>query len=185
MFFSEGDAPRRQRLREELDAAATSVKMQRLADTLSTEVSLAERVEALGFGGEAAEAFDLLPLIHVAWADGTIQRGERSAIFKVLETRGLDRGSRAFQVVEALLEERPSQDYLDESLAVCRDVVGNRQATGETVLELCVQVAESAGGFMGIGNKVAPEERQLIARIARQFGDRALEAFRARFGEPD
>ncbi len=184
-FFNPAGARARERLRVEMEAAATSVRMRRLADTLTTEVSLAERVAALGFQGEAAQVFDLLPLVHVAWADGAIQRGERVAIFDILEARAIAADSPAFRVIETLLEERPSQEYLDESLAVCRDVVGTRSAMAETVLELCVRVAESAGGFMGLGNKVAPEERVLVARIAKQFGPRAMEAFQTRFGAPD
>ena len=54
VFFAESDAPGRERLRQELNAGATNVRMQRLADQLTTDVSLAERVAALGFEGEAA-----------------------------------------------------------------------------------------------------------------------------------
>lgn len=184
VFLPEGETARREQLRRDLDAEATSIRMQRVADNLATEVTLARRVERLGFGGEGARVFDLVPLIFVAWADGAIQKGERAAIFEILDTRGIAPDSRPARVVAALLEKRPSEAYFQEALAVCREIMGTREATAETVVELCIQVAESAGGFLGLTSKVSSEEREVLARIAESFGGEALRAFRRRFGEP-
>ncbi len=63
--------------------------------------------------------FDLLPLVHVAWADGKIQQGESAMILNLLRVRGVS-GGKAFTVLYSLLEKRPSQEYLDESLEVLK-----------------------------------------------------------------
>ncbi len=135
--------------------------------------TMRERMEKLGFAGPCASVFDLLPLIQVAWADGIIQSKERSLILDVLETRGFRPGDEVFTHVESLLESRPSDAYMNESLELLRDLLGDRPAAGETVVNLCVRVAEAAGGFLGLGNKVSGEEREALARVAAVLGERA------------
>ena len=56
--------------------------------------TMRERMKKLRFDGACASAFDLLPLIHVAWADGVIQSGERATILGVLETMSLSASTR-------------------------------------------------------------------------------------------
>ena len=123
--------------------------------------------------------FDLLPLVHVAWADGAIQKSERAAILRVLELRNVAAGSEGFTLIESLLEERPNDEYMNQSLAVLKELLaqgdGNR---GAAIVELCQDVATAAGGFLGLGSKVSGEERELIERIAGELGDSAQQTFR-------
>ena len=141
---------------------------------------LKERTEALGFGGEASKVFDLLPLVHVAWADGGIQAGERLAILNLLKIRGLGPGE-AWTVMETLLEERPTDAYLEASLDLLRDVLADRQDDGRTVVGLCILIAESAGGFLGI-RSISKSEKEMIQRIADRLGAKAQAEFHARLG---
>ena len=68
-----------------------------------------------------------MPLVHVAWADGKIQRGERAAILKVLRSRGIEPGDEAFRTMESLLEERPSDTWMKQTLAVLRQLTDGNQ----------------------------------------------------------
>lgn len=178
-YFKALEIEQRRKLREKLEQSAKELaEKQAIADSVKTDdLSLAERIKALGFSGETAGVFDLLPLVHVAWADGAIQKNERAAILKVLEHRGISAGSEAFTLVESLLEEKPSDEYMGQSLAVLRELMGDGDR-GAAIVELCQQVATSAGGFLGLGNKVSDEERALIDRIAGELGDAAAGSFR-------
>jgi tellurite resistance protein len=171
-YFKQREIEQRRKLREKLEAAAHELaEKHAIAESLKTSESLAERIKALGFSGATARVFDLLPLVHVAWADGTVQKGERAAILKVLEARGVQPGSEGFQLFESLLEERPSDEYMSESLTVLRELVGQHGAGGGAdVVGLCEQVASAAGGFLGIAGKVSGEERKLIDEIAGHLG---------------
>ena len=80
--------------------------------------------------------FDLLPLVHVAWADGSIQPGERAAILRLLTVRGLGPG-KAFTTMEALLEKRPSAEYLDESLEVLQELLEDKPREARTGGQAC------------------------------------------------
>lgn len=170
-YFKQREIEQRRKLREKLEAAAHELaEKHAIAASLKTEdLSVAERIKALGFSGATAGVFDLLPLVHVAWADGTVQKGERAAILKVLEARGIQPGSEGFQLLESLLEERPSDEYMSESLAVLKELVG-QGGPDRDVVALCEQVASAAGGFLGLGGKVSGEERKLIDEIAGHLG---------------
>ena len=174
-YFRKQDQELRQRLRDQLTVAAGELGQK----TLAGEVPIAERIKALGFIGDKARVFDLMPLIHVAWADGSVSRQERATILDIVRGRGILPGSDAYILVESLLEERPSREFLEQSVAVLKLAVGDARA--ENIVELCVQVASASGGFMNIG-KVSDDERKLIEAIAKQLGHTASDAFHRELG---
>jgi tellurite resistance protein len=183
-YFKELEIERRAQLRRRLDKAASDLQDKRkIADTVDTDdIDIVRRIRALGFDGDSARVFDLLPLVHVAWADGSIQRGERAAILRVLEARKIKTGSAAFTLIESLLEQRPSEAYMQETLALLRALVRDRGERGRNIVDLCVTVADASGGFFGLGNKIASEERGLIQTIANMLGAQAQAEFKAKLG---
>lgn len=183
-YFKEVEIERRAQLRKKLDRAASVLQDKRkVADSVDTDdLDIVRRIRALGFDGDSARVFDLLPLIHVAWADGNIQRGERAAILQVLESRNISPDSGAFTLVESLLEARPSAAYMEESLALLRALVREREERGRNIVDLCVTVADASGGFLGLGNKIASEERELIQKIANMLGSQAQAEFKLKLG---
>lgn len=178
LYFAAADATKREKLRADLDAAA---KKLRDAGTLGTEDdALVERIQALGFTGDSARVFDLLPLIHVSWADGRVQRGERAVILELCEARGMEAGSDAFVLVESLLEERPSDAFLDETLRLLKELTASRGEGDSELIDLCLKVAEASGGLLGIGSRVAETERELMKQVAEALGETAQSRFRER-----
>jgi hypothetical protein len=117
-YFRKQDQELRQKLREELGQAAGDLKQ------APRDLSLAGKIQKLGFVGDKVKVFDLMPLVHVAWADGSVSRQEREAILGVAGTR-VPRTSVAFVLMESLLEERPPQNFLDESLSLLKLVAGD------------------------------------------------------------
>lgn len=176
-YFKKQELERREAKRRELERAAKEAQEARkVAKTLATtDEALVERIRALGFDGDTARVFDLLPLIHVAWADGDVTTNERSSIFQVLEARGIDSDSEAFILVGALLEQRPSDEFMSETLELLRALGGDRKAS---IVELCVNVAKASGGFLGLGNKISDDEQAVIAEIVGTLGESAVGAFR-------
>ncbi len=171
-YFRKQDQELRQKMRDQLTAATGNLDGR-------GDLSIAERIQALGFSGARARVFDLLPLVHVAWADGSVSRQERAAILDVLKARGIAPGSEPFILIESLLETRPATNFMKESLAVLRLAVGDARA--ENIVEMCLRVASASGGFMNIG-RVSEEERDLIEVIAKQLGPAAQDAFRRELG---
>ncbi len=185
-YFRELQAEQRAKLRKKL--AAEAERLQTHAATAEAagvdDHELAERIAALGFAGESAKVFDLLPLVHVAWADGKIQRGERETIFEVLRRRGVEPGSEPFVLIESLLEERPAQAWLDASMATLRDLLHAKGEHRGDIAELCVAVAAVSGGVLGLGlgRTVSDEERAAIDQVLQALGAEASATVRGELG---
>jgi hypothetical protein len=170
-YFAAVEADARRKLRESLEDNARDLETGAALGT--DDAALAAQIRKLGFDGENAKVFDLLPLVHVAWADGTIQRGERAAILKVLRARGIEPGTDPFRTIEALLEERPPESFMKQSMALLKAVVASRGGKADEIVDLCIQVAAASGGLLGLGNRIDETEKQLIARISIELGDEA------------
>ena len=182
--FSEEGKATRETIRFKLHESAVALQRERLeAERDASEAALKKRIAMLGFEGVAERIFDLLPLVHVAWADGKIQSGERATILNLLRIRGIPLGE-VYLTMEALLEKRPSDEYLDESLEVLKEVLDreDKPESKKTVVGLCILVAEAAGGLLGLFNPVSKEERAVIERIAKRLGDDAVAEFQRRLG---
>lgn len=162
----------RERLAENL--LQRRAEARRIGDVVHTaDLELAAELEALGFDCECARVLDLMPLVHVAWADGKIQRSERALIRGMLEARGLARGDAPYDMLEALLEERPSVAYMEASLSALARLLGSRGATAASVLHMCIEVAEASGGIFGFVGAIDTRERALLEELAQTLGPQA------------
>jgi len=182
-IFTEEGADAREQLRVALHESAVALQAATLQGEYDrSEKALARRIAALGFAEGAEQVFDLLPLVHVAWADGTIQANERVEIIRLLRIRGVPMG-KAYETMLALLEKKPTEQYLEASLDVLREVVKRGDGTqGKTIVGLCILVAKAAGGFLGLRNPISSEEKDAIERIAERLGPNAMAEFQRRLG---
>jgi uncharacterized membrane protein YebE (DUF533 family) len=184
-YFTKRNAEARAELRKTLEAAAEhAAQARQISETLHTDKSdVVARIQAMGFDADKSRVFDLLPLIHVAWADGSVQSGERKAIVNILKTRGIEPDSEAWLLVEALLEVRPSQAFLDETLSILKEVIGDSGERAQSIVELSVQVAQAHGALFGLLGTVSGEEKTMLEHIAKQLGGAAADAFNQRLSE--
>lgn len=162
-YFAEQELERRKKQREKLEDQAKEM------EALGTdEPDVAKAIAELGFSAATAEVFHILPLVHVAWADGKITKGERALIFRALEARGAnhDHSDAASQLLASLLEERPGAAFMERSLELLEHISGEK-VVGMT---MCMKVAEASGGFFGIGDPVSDAEKAAIQEIASHLG---------------
>jgi tellurite resistance protein len=178
-YFARQEAQRREDKRRELERAAKEAAERRaVGDALHTsDEALMERIRALGFDGDTARAFDVMPLVHVAWADGKVSEAERRTVFQLLEQRGIGPESEAWLLVGALLETRPSEAFLEETLHLLQAVAAKDGSEARSIVDLCVAVASASGGFFGFGAKVSDDERAVIEHIASVLGPDAADEF--------
>jgi hypothetical protein len=140
---------------------------------------LAERLLLLGFDAETASVLYLLPLIQVAWANGSVSRGERSQILRILRLREVPEGSRAWLMCESLLASRPTEAFLHNSRQLLQSLLKSKGRAVEAqvereLIELCLDVAEVSSGIFGFGRRVSRAEEDAIREIAANFGEAAL-----------
>jgi len=121
---------------------------------------------ALGITPDTAPAFEALPLVEVAWSDGSVDAEERWRVLAAATAFGLELGRPAHAQLELWLEDRPAQALFDAWYAfAARVLVGRRAAPRvQRLLDAAHEVAVAAGGFLGMG-AVSKSERAAVERI--------------------
>ena len=131
-----------------------------------------DRLIELGIGPETVLALTLVPLIAVAWADGTLDGRERDAIIKAAEEKGVSPETAGHQLLETWLSRRPERELFDSWKQYVRDIWETftdeeRQRMRERTLDWALAVAEASGGFLGVISKVSPAERVVIEELKK------------------
>jgi tellurite resistance protein len=135
-----------------------------------------DRLEKLGIGAEALAALTLAPLVLVAWADGSLSAEERSAVLAGAHKAGVEPGGVGHQLVEKWLADKPSpalaEAWKGYTAALTSGLdAAQRHALRDALLGQARAVADAAGGFLGLGGRVSPAERQVMHELAAAFGD--------------
>jgi uncharacterized tellurite resistance protein B-like protein len=133
---------------------------------------LLDRLVELNLNGELMAAFNLMPLVEVAWADGVVDDREVEAVLSAAEQHGLHPGSKAYAMLETRLREGPSKDarkiwfYYAETL---RKTLSPQQLDEfrKDLLEICQRVAEASGGLLNLLFTVSADERRVIDAVER------------------
>ncbi|MFT5524400.1 MAG: tellurite resistance protein, partial [Pirellulaceae bacterium] len=97
-FFAKKNAELLDQLRDQMQ---TESKRQAISDAsgITDEVVLDELL-AIGMDGQTVAALSLVPLVEVAWADGSIAADERAALNSACEEIGIKKGSPAFALLQ-------------------------------------------------------------------------------------
>lgn len=127
---------------------------------------IAHLVDA-GVNAETLVAFALVPLIAVAWADGSVKPAEREAVLRAAHESGIEEGSSAYETLERMLLDRPTPELLPAWIEYVRALgagltIAERDALAAEVNGRAREVAEAAGGFLGLGSVSAKEEQILL-----------------------
>jgi hypothetical protein len=116
-----------------------------------------DRLLALGVSAETVLALTLVPLVRVAWADGDLDAGERAAVARAADERGLTEGTPGHRMLIAWLTTRPD----DTVVRAWKGMRGIWPLLSELEqAELRDRGARArrdraAGGFLGLGFKVS------------------------------
>ena len=171
-FFAQQNAKLLEKLRQEARkkerrealGAALKVKNEDVIDALIELDLYPETVVALG----------LVPLVEVAWADGKIDEKERNAVLSGAEANGIVSGSPSHELLESWLARRPDARLLEVwgeyIVGLCAKLGdGEKAAVKEKVIGRAREVAKSAGGFLGLGTKISPEEEVMLRDLEKAF----------------
>jgi hypothetical protein len=171
-FFAKQNEALRQRLRE---SEETQTKKQALSAASGiTDDALLDKLVALNLQGETLAALSLVPLVVVAWADGRIDSGERTAVLSAANSEGLHKDETSYQLLEQWLANPPPPDLLVKWKAYIQALSATldneaRQALKSAILDRAREIANAAGGFLGIGGKVSKAEKAILEDLERSF----------------
>ena len=169
-FFRRQEAALLQRLRDE--EARGSARQALAAASHITDEALLDQLAALGIKPETLVALSLVPLVEIAWADGTVQASERHAILEAARAAGLVEGSGGDRLLQGCLSALPPAHlrtlWVHYIKALCAGLSDEgREALKADLLERARRVAGAAGGVIGMGPKVSSKEAALLADFAR------------------
>ncbi|MEZ4368477.1 MAG: hypothetical protein R2939_19690, partial [Kofleriaceae bacterium] len=158
-------------LRAQQDAKATRDELRRASGM--TDDAVLDQLVALGLRGNTVAALSLVPLIWVAWADGSIQENERETILQGAHGKGLERGTDGHALLTSWLAKRPEPGLFDawrsyvKALASELNDEQNRKLKNE-IVGFAKLIASVDGGFLGI-RKVSAAEEKTLADIEATF----------------
>jgi len=171
-FFAKQNEKLRQALREREEARVSREELARVSGVADTQIL--DKLLQLGIGAETWTALSVVPLIEVAWADGSVDDKERRAVLAGAEANGIVAGSPGYQVLEAWLRNRPDGRLLQTwgeyivGLCACLDPA-ERHALRDEVMGRARSVAEATGGFLGLGKRISSEEEVVLGELEKAF----------------
>lgn len=126
-----------------------------------------------GVRAESLHVLMLLPLVHVAWSNGHIERAERLAILAAAEQDGIRSDAPGYEVLNGWLARRPDPHLIKtwkDYVAAVRRFVSPEMFNSLQVVTVvrAWRVAEAAGGLLGF-QKVSPAERAAIKELNQAF----------------
>ncbi len=172
-FFRQRDQELLQALREE---TASKQRRQALSEASGiVDGDLLDRLHELNVSRETLAALCLVPLIAVAWADGTIDAKERRAVLDAAEQKGIAGEHPGYQLLESWLKQKPDakllaswKGYVATLSQTLNEAAAN--ALKQDILGRARAVAEAAGGLLGLGNRVSKPEQAALDDLEQAFG---------------
>lgn len=171
-FFFERDQQLLQALRQEV---ATKEKKRALAEAAGiTDEGLLGQLVEMEVSHETVVALSLVPLIAVAWADGSVDTKERQAVIEAAQQSGMEKGHAAYQLLEQWLQQEPDARLLNVwkgYVAALSTMLAPeaQESLKHDLLGRARAVAEAAGGLLGLGNRVSKSEQAVLNELEQAF----------------
>jgi hypothetical protein len=159
-FFRASEARRLRRAHE-------TEALEDLARALAvTPEALPSALIEAGLTAETAPAFELLPLVEIAWANGSVEREERWRILSHGIGLGLVLGEPAHARIERWLRERPAPELFEawHAVAGARPPAPRGAPDPERLRSAAEAVARAAGGVFGL-RAISSAEAAVLRRL--------------------
>lgn len=171
VFFHERDQQLLAALKKDLQEKSAADSLAE-ACGFRDEVSQKE-LAALGISSESLLAVCMIPLVHVAWADGVIQPAEREAIMRAAADSHLASQPAALKLLESWLVSRPPHSMFDSwrhYIAAMKNSVDSAafSQTHRAIVMHSEEVAKAAGGFLGMAS-ISETERKALQDLNAAF----------------
>ena len=159
------------------DKTRESERLEMASALGAADLDIVSALQELGYTPATVSLLYLVPLIQVAWAEGSVSKHERQLILEAAGARGIEFGSTAYECLTEWLNVRPMEEFFERTLRVISVLLQTlpqqqRENSKRDLVSYCAKVAEASGGFIGfLGSRrrVCTEERELLARIGTEL----------------
>jgi len=155
--------------------AALQERRQRIAEACQIQdPRILDALEELGYDQATIALLYFVPLVHVAWIDGSVSQAERNRILVMAGLRGVKENPPAYQQLLAWLDKRPSEEFFAGTLTVIENMLNSlppdeHEARGTSLIQGCREVAFASCGLFGWKSKVCIAKRLLLHDLSRRF----------------
>jgi hypothetical protein len=180
-YFHAHDAKLIDALRQKsnLDGISTALAKKLAID----RPDLLQRVREFGVTALTAAAFLLMPLIEVAWADGSVNRWTRAAVLESARAGGIPVDSPAYRQLLDWLEVRPANIVFATALEIiaCGIAVLKPQDRTDRINSICDACSGVAAAsrsrlrqILGLASRTSKAEAATLCTIAAALKGRPL-----------
>lgn len=167
-YFRKKDAELVEKMRRH--SAFATVRQQIVETTGIEDEELIRDLQERGYTGEMVRALPLVPLIHIAWADGRVTDDERKLIIEMARARDIAEDSDAYRRIVGWLDRRPDEEVFDTGLRLARAMLAampaeQREASRRNLVEYCTAIASASGGLFGFGS-ISAKEAEVLERLS-------------------
>lgn len=171
-FFAKQDAILRQRLSEPAEVRARKEAFSTVSGI--TDPAVLDALVKLDISVETLAAIALVPLVAVAWADGSVDAKERTAILRAAAEGGLKAEATGHGMLDKWLQAAPPASLVEAWKGYIATITAgmdhaSRRALQGPILDRARAVALAAGGFLGIGMRISDSEEKVLADLAKAF----------------
>lgn len=164
-FFAKENVRLLEQMRRKADEGDRREALRKVV--LIEDEAILDHLVALGITAETALALRLIPLIFVAWADGHMDDRERKAILEAAKVRGVAAEETGLSLLRSWLSGRPDPALLSHWKDYVRRLWERlsheeQSQMRRSLLESAREVAEAAGGFLGLTSKISAHEREVL-----------------------
>ncbi len=176
-FYRDKDAELLEYLRSQSDQEGLRTELGKVSRI--TNSAVLDDLIRIGVTVESFTAFSLIPLVRIAWADGDLAESERAAILRAAELEQIAPDTASFRLLEGWLQESPQPIMLDTWRSYARTLAKELDTASlaelkSSTLEQARRVAEAAGGFLGLGNRISKNEELALQDLSYAF-DKPIE----------
>jgi len=155
--------------------AALEEKHRRMAEACQVQDhEILDALENLGYDPTTVTLLYLVPLVEVAWSDGSVDEAERNRIAVIAGLCGVPDNPRAYQQLMAWLHQPPSDEFFEGTLRVIQQILesqpeSKRRTNRDLIIQTCRDVAFASCGLFGWKSKVSIAKRKLLREIVHRL----------------
>lgn len=153
-------------------------KMKETKDSLAkvsgiTNDDVLQKLVELDIRPDVVASLALVPLVEIAWADGEIDEKEKAAVLRA-DSQFFPQSSPDLTILKQWLEHKPGPELLEAwklyVKGLCEQMTASqKESLRAEIIGHARQVAQAAGGFLGLGSKISKAEQNRLDQLDAAF----------------
>jgi hypothetical protein len=172
-FFSQQDQALVDKLRDLRKMAETKEALAAVSGI--HDAAVLEKLVNLGIKPEIVAALAVVPLVEIAWADGSVDENEVAAVLSAASSHGIAADSVEYALIERWLEHKPEPALLEAWKHYVQGFCASlsptqRQQFKTEFLRRARTIAEASRSLLGLGRAISRPEQALLTQLEQSFG---------------